>query len=100
MFAAMTFYFKYNYYANNFKSIVIKVLFTLYYIPLNASFSIHDQTVLYFAITNIYFFLLMFFCCKAMRISTITISTRSEQGFDRYEKYDQKKLFDLLNTNT
>lgn len=97
MFAAMTFYFKYNYYANNFKSIVIKVLFTLYYIPLNASFSIHDQTVLYFAITNIYFFLLMFFCCKAMRIGTITISTRSEQGFDRYEKYDQKKLFDLLN---
>ena len=39
----------------------------------------------------------MFFCCKAMRIGTITISTRSEQGFDRYEKYDQKKLFDLLN---
>ena len=32
-----------------------------------------------------------------MRIGTITISTRSEQGFDRYEKYDQKKLFDLLN---
>ena len=30
MFAAMTFYFKYNYYANNFKSIVIKVL--LHYI--------------------------------------------------------------------
>ena len=27
-----------------------------------------------------------------MRIGTITISTRSEQGFDRYEKYDQKKL--------
>ncbi|MBC5682824.1 MULTISPECIES: hypothetical protein [Ruminococcus] len=96
-FVIMAFYFRENYYANNFKSVVIKVLFILYYIPLNASFSIHNQTMEYFVLTNSYFFLLMFFCCKAMKIGAITISTKSEKGFKTYANYNQEKILDLLN---
>lgn len=97
VFTIMAFYFTNNFYANNFKSIVIKVLFTLYYIPLNASFSIHNETISYFIVTNIYFFLLMFFCCKAMRISAITISTKSSQGFSTKLYNNQETLLDFLN---
>lgn len=97
VFIFMAFYFRKNYYSNNFKSLVIKILFTLYYIPLNGSYAIHNQSIIYFMLTNVYFFLLMFFCCKAIRFGGITISTKSEFGFKKYRKNNQEKLFDLLN---
>ena len=100
VFTILGFFFKSNFSGNNFKTIVIKILFTLYYIPLNASFSIHNQPINYFIITNIYFFLVMFFCCKTITIGGIKITTRSECGFKTYEGNRQAQFIDLLNKRT
>ncbi len=100
VFTILGFFFRSNFSGNNFKTIVIKILFTLYYIPLNASFSIHNQPINYFIITNIYFFLVMFFCCKAITIGGIKITTRSECGFKTYEGNRQAQFIDLLNKRT
>ena len=96
LFMLMALYFRHNFYTNNFKTLVIKVLFTLYYVPLNASFSIHDQPFSYFVLTNVYFFLLMFFCCKAIRLGPVKLSASSERGFSQYDSSTYEGRLDFL----
>lgn len=52
---------------DEFSKTVLHLLFTMYYMPLNAAFSLNDESYLFFALSNVYFLLLILLLSSRVR---------------------------------
>lgn len=68
-FTLMGFYFScFSKKGSTFRSVALNVLFLIYYIPLNSSFAVHNESWMYCLLSNVYCFLLLFFTLNIDKI--------------------------------
>lgn len=80
---------------NSFVNLFIYALYAVYYIPINSAYAINNTDISFFICSNVFVFLIMFFCSTRIVIGRISLgaSSKSKKNIEDYSTLlDDKRI--------